>query len=275
MSIVFCPLSSGSKGNCLYLKTEKSTLLIDLGISYRQLQKRLSEIRAKVEDIDAIMITHEHMDHISGLKIFSDRRKVPILVNADTAKGIYRSLNMLLDFKIFTTNEEFVFQDVKIDPFTIQHDTLDPVGFVIKTKKHKIGICSDLGMATSLVKKKLTNCDLLYLEANHEVDYVYSSARPDLYKERVKDDAIVVVDSHLVKDLGDTHNWKLFKVPIINETKKQLGNVVFTSVVTLAITQKLTNVIDYKNMENFIKHWAPKGTADINLKALQLGRDLV
>ena len=185
MSIVFCPLSSGSKGNCLYLKTEKSTFLIDLGISYRQLQKRLSEIGAKVEDIDAIMITHEHMDHISGLKVFSDKRKVPILVNADTAKGIYRSLNMLLDFKIFTTNEEFVFQDVKIDPFTIQHDTLDPVGFVIKTKKHKIGICSDLGIATSLVKKKLSNCDLLYLEANHEVDYVYSSARPDIYKERV------------------------------------------------------------------------------------------
>jgi len=97
----------------------------------------------------------------------------------------------------------------------------------------------------------------------------------DLYRDRVKDDAIVVVDSHLVKDLGDTRNWNLFKVPIINETKKQLGNVMFTSVVTLAMTQKLTNIIDYKNMESFIKHWAPKGTADINLKALGLGMNLV
>ena len=97
----------------------------------------------------------------------------------------------------------------------------------------------------------------------------------DLYKERVKDDAIVVVDSNLVPDLGDTKNWKLYKIPIINETKKQLGNIVFTSVVTLAMTQKLTNIVDYKNMVDFIKHWAPKGTADLNLKAIELGRSLV
>jgi len=185
MPLVFCPLASGSKGNCLFLQTDKSKLLIDLGLSFRQLQKRLSEIGEDVENIDAVMITHEHMDHISGLKVFSEKTNVPILVNADTAKGIYHSLHKLLNFKIFTTNEEFAFQDVKIDPFTIQHDTLDPVGFVIKTKKHKIGICADLGIVTSLVKKKLQKCDLLYIEANHEVDHVYSSARPEIYKERV------------------------------------------------------------------------------------------
>jgi len=185
MSVIFCPLASGSKGNCLYLKTEKSTILIDLGISFRQLQKRLFDINAKIEDVDAILITHEHMDHISGLKVFFDNRKIPVLANAETAKGIYRYLNRLLDFKIFTTNEEFSYNDVTIDPFTVQHDTLDPVGFVIKTNKYKIGICTDLGIATSLVKKKLKNCDLLYLEANHETEQVHICSRPDIYKERV------------------------------------------------------------------------------------------
>jgi len=97
----------------------------------------------------------------------------------------------------------------------------------------------------------------------------------DLYKNRLKDDAIVVVDSHLVKELGDTKNWKLYKVPIINETKKQLGNIVLTSVVTLAITQKLTQVIDFKNMVDYIKHWAPKDFLDLNLKAIEVGRSLV
>ncbi len=97
----------------------------------------------------------------------------------------------------------------------------------------------------------------------------------DLYKQRLKDDAIVVVDSNLVTNLGDTKNWKLFKVPIINETKKNLGNIVMTSVVTLSITQKLTNVIDYDNMVSFIKHWAPKGTTELNLAAIELGRKLV
>jgi 2-oxoglutarate ferredoxin oxidoreductase subunit gamma len=97
----------------------------------------------------------------------------------------------------------------------------------------------------------------------------------DLYKERLKDDAIVITDSNLVKDLGDTKNWKLYRIPIINETKKQLGNIILTSVVTLSITQKLTNIIGYNNMVCYIRKWAPKGLVDLNLKAIKLGRDLI
>jgi len=97
----------------------------------------------------------------------------------------------------------------------------------------------------------------------------------DLYKERLKDDAIVITDSNLVKDLGDTKNWKLYKIPIISETKKQLGNVILTSVVTLSITQKLTNIIGYNNMVCYIRKWAPEGLLDLNLKAIKLGRTLV
>lgn len=97
----------------------------------------------------------------------------------------------------------------------------------------------------------------------------------DLYKERLKDDAIVIIDSNLVKDLGDTKNWKLYKIPIINETKKQLGNVILTSVVTLSITQKLTNIIGYNNMVCYIRKWAPEGLLDLNLKAIKLGRALI
>jgi 2-oxoglutarate ferredoxin oxidoreductase subunit gamma len=97
----------------------------------------------------------------------------------------------------------------------------------------------------------------------------------DIYKERLKDDAIVVVDSHLVRELGDTKHWKIYQIPIINETKVQTGNVVLTSVVTLAITQKMTGVIGYENMVEHIKHWAPKGAVDINLKAIEVGMNLI
>jgi 2-oxoglutarate ferredoxin oxidoreductase subunit gamma len=97
----------------------------------------------------------------------------------------------------------------------------------------------------------------------------------DLYKGRLKDDAIVVLDSNLVKDLGDTKNWTVYRVPIINETKKNLGNIVLTSVVTLAMTQKLTNIIEYDNMVEFVKNWAPKGFEDLNMKAIELGMSLV
>lgn len=97
----------------------------------------------------------------------------------------------------------------------------------------------------------------------------------DIYKNRLKDDAIVVIDSNLVKDTGDTRNWKIYSIPIINETKKRLGNIVLTSVVTLAMTQKLTNIIEYENMVNYIKKWAPDGFLDLNLKAIEVGRDLI
>ncbi len=97
----------------------------------------------------------------------------------------------------------------------------------------------------------------------------------NLYKERLKDDAIVVVDSNLVKEIGDTQNWNLYRVPIINETKKQLGNIVLTSVVTLSMTQKLTNIIQYDNMIKFIEHWAPKDFLELNMKAVELGQKLV
>ncbi len=97
----------------------------------------------------------------------------------------------------------------------------------------------------------------------------------DLYRSRLKDDAIVVVDCNLVKDLGDTRNWKLYQVPIINETKKQVGNIVLTSVVTLAMTQKLTNIINYDNMMAFIKEWAPKDFLELNLRAVEVGMSLV
>ena len=97
----------------------------------------------------------------------------------------------------------------------------------------------------------------------------------DLYKSRVKDDGIVVIDSNLVKDVGDTKNWNLYQVPIINETTKHLGNIVLTSVVTLSMTQKLTGIIEYDNMVDFVKKWAPKGLVDLNMKAIELGQSLV
>lgn len=109
------------------------------------------------------------------------------------------------------------------------------------------------------------------------IDFFFcTDQRPfDLYRSNVKDNAIVVIDSHLVKNIGDTKNWNMYSIPIIHETKKNLGNIVLTSVVTLAITQKLTNIITYENMIEHVKHWAPKHALDLNMQAISLGRDLV
>lgn len=181
----FCPLASGSKGNCLYLGTENTRILIDAGISMAQTVERLAQIGVDVKTIQAILITHEHGDHIQGLPVLAERLKIPVLANAETAKGIYAALGMRPRFKIFTTGEEFQFGDLAVQPFSVPHDTLDPVAFAFLTGSLKLGVCADLGHVTSLVRKQLQKCDFLYLEANHEPSMVHACSRPAIYKQRV------------------------------------------------------------------------------------------
>lgn len=181
----FCPLASGSKGNCIYFGTQQIKLLIDAGISGKSLQSRLAEINVDISDIDAILITHEHIDHIMGLKTLAFKRGIPIFANSETAKGIVEHFHDCPKFKIFSTGETFEFGDCEIHPFSIQHDTLDPVAFTIRTGGLKLGFCSDLGFVTTLVQNKLQDCDYLYLEANHQPSMVWASPRPMVYKQRV------------------------------------------------------------------------------------------
>ena len=183
--IGFCPLASGSKGNCLYLGTKKSKILIDAGISAKSIIKRLEEISVTIEEIDAICITHEHTDHIKGLDILSEKWGIPVFANSDTARSICALMGIRPKFKIFTTGESFEFGDIEIHPFSIQHDAIDPVGFTIKSESIKIGVCADLGFATTLVASQLKACDYLYLESNHCVSMVHASHRPMIYKQRV------------------------------------------------------------------------------------------
>lgn len=181
----FCPLASGSKGNCIYLGAGKTKVLIDGGIGVKTLQSRLHEIDVDLAEIDAILITHEHTDHIQGLKTLAFKMGIPVLANHETAKGIVEAFHDCPKFKIFSTGETFEFGDLEIHPFSIQHDTLDPVAFTIKTGSLKLGFCTDLGFATTLVQSQLQGCDYLYLESNHEPAMVHASSRPMIYKQRV------------------------------------------------------------------------------------------
>jgi phosphoribosyl 1,2-cyclic phosphodiesterase len=181
----FCPLASGSKGNCIYFGTKKTKILIDAGLSAKATQKKLEEINVDLRDIQAILISHEHTDHIQGLKGLALKMGIPVLANSETAKGIYSILKECPKFKIFTTGTTFTFEDIAIHPFSIQHDTPDPVAFTLHIDGLKIGICTDLGFATTLVRTHLKECDYLYVEANHKPSMVLASSRPPIYKLRV------------------------------------------------------------------------------------------
>ncbi len=183
--IGFCPLASGSRGNCLFLGTSQTRILIDAGISGKGIKERLAQIDVCAEQIDAILISHEHTDHIQGLKVLSGKMGKPILANHATASAIQNSLKKEFPFKIFSTGETFYFGDLEIHPFSIQHDAIDPVAFTIHFDTIKIGICTDLGFASTLVKNHLQGCDYLYLEANHDPSMVHACPRPFNYKQRV------------------------------------------------------------------------------------------
>ena len=181
----FCPLSSGSKGNAIYLGTEKTKVLFDMGISLRSLKERLACIDVDVAEIDAVFVTHEHTDHIRGIEMLVKKYNTPIISNADTAKAICQSIKVAPKCTIFSTGQSFVYKDLKVHPFSIQHDTLDPVAFSVTYKDIKIGVCADLGFVSQLVMHHLQGCHILYIEANHEEELVHACRRPMLYKQRV------------------------------------------------------------------------------------------
>jgi phosphoribosyl 1,2-cyclic phosphodiesterase len=183
--IGFCPLASGSRGNALYFGTENTKILIDAGISLKDLTQRLAALRVDVQDLNAVIITHEHIDHIRGLSALCRKWDIPVFANSETAKAIIESATYRPKFKIFSTGETFHFADVKIHPFGVQHDAIDPVAFVLETDSVKVGICADLGFASTLVIHKLQKCDYLYLEANHQPSMVFACSRPIVYKQRV------------------------------------------------------------------------------------------
>lgn len=181
----FCPLASGSKGNSIFFGSKNTKILIDAGISGKATKQKLEELQINIDQIDAILISHDHSDHIAGLKVLAMNHHIPILANGETAKGICQLLGGCPHFKIFETGERFEFGDLMIHPFSIQHDTVDPVAFTIQVDGLKIGICTDLGYPTTLVRNHLKGCDYLYLEANHEPAMVHACSRPMVYKQRV------------------------------------------------------------------------------------------
>ncbi|NGX38966.1 MAG: putative metallo-hydrolase YycJ [Chlamydiae bacterium] len=183
--VKFCPLASGSKGNSLFLGTSQTKVLIDAGLSARKVSRLLAEIDVDISEIDAIVVTHEHTDHIRGIAMLGCKMGIPVFANAETARAIYETIGDAPKFKIFSTGETFEFGDIAFNPFSIQHDAADPVGFAIEVGSVKIGICADLGFASTLVEKSLMDCDHLYLESNHQVEMVHACPRPAVYKQRV------------------------------------------------------------------------------------------
>lgn len=182
----FCTLGSGSKGNCTFFSYEGTSILIDVGLTKKRLCSLLEQIGSSLDQIDAIFISHEHHDHIAGLKNIIKERSIPIFCNLETAKSIYKSLNMEnLPFQIFVTGGSFALKNVNVTTIGVAHDALDPVAFKIQTPDLTFVSMTDVGCMTEALFEKIKEADYMILEANHEVDLVHKSHRSITYKQRV------------------------------------------------------------------------------------------
>jgi phosphoribosyl 1,2-cyclic phosphodiesterase len=186
VSVQFTILGSGSNGNCAYLETDQTRLLIDAGFSGRQIRQRLASIGRAPENLDGILITHEHSDHVQGLLGLAAKLKLPIFCNRLTREAIEAQLKLSLDCHIFTTGASFEIGDVAIDTFSVPHDAYDPVGFLLRTCAGNIGFLTDLGHATKLVLERVRAANILVLEANHDLKLLQDDPRrPWSLKQRI------------------------------------------------------------------------------------------
>jgi phosphoribosyl 1,2-cyclic phosphodiesterase len=180
-----CILASGSKGNSVYVEAGECKLLIDAGLSALELQRRLGSVGLDSEELNAILISHEHTDHIRGAGALSRKLKIPILVSHQTLKACGTAIGKA-EIVEFESGSSFIFKDLCIDPFPTTHDASDPVGFIVECGDGKFGMATDLGIATRLVKEKLKGCRAVVLESNHDEEMLVNGPYPWHLKQRIK-----------------------------------------------------------------------------------------
>ncbi len=179
MGLQICVLASGSSGNCIYVGGEGGRILIDAGVSGKITTERLTAIGVDPGTIGAVCVTHEHDDHKLSLAVLHRRTGAQLYGNAGTIEALGRSTKYAgLPWQKFTTGHPFQIDSLRIEPFRVPHDSYDPVGFIITEGVLRVGVVTDLGMPTELVRQRLKDCSVIVLEANHDEDMLRNSGRP-------------------------------------------------------------------------------------------------
>ena len=181
----FSVLGSGSKGNCTLVQAGSTRVLIDNGFSGKEVLARLHQIGVAAETLTALVITHEHADHIKGVGVLARRLRLPIYANAATYRAGEQHLGTLPQRCEFGTGESFMIDGLHIHPFALSHDSVDPVGFVVDDGEQRLGYCTDTGTITRLMYHRLRHCQALILEANHDVELLRQGPYPLPLQQRV------------------------------------------------------------------------------------------
>ncbi len=184
----FTVLGSGSAGNCALVETETTKVLLDAGLSARQLVRRLESLGLTPERLDGVLLTHEHGDHSGALEVLCRKWKVPIYATRLTAEALQYGgqLKSHCNWRLFHPGREFALGDLMIDNFPVPHDAAEPVGFVLRHAKGALALLTDLGHATKLVLERVREADTLFIETNHDGPMLQQDTkRPWSVKQRI------------------------------------------------------------------------------------------
>lgn len=184
-----CSIASGSSGNCVYVGTKNTNFLVDAGISGKRINQGLSNIDVNPEKLDGILVTHEHIDHVSGIGVMARRYHTPIFATKETIDAILQIKTMgNIPSELFYMVEpdtSFQIKDMTINPFSISHDARNPVCYTFVSEGHKAGVATDLGMYDDYIISHLQGSELLLLEANHDINMLQVGSYPYALKRRI------------------------------------------------------------------------------------------
>ena len=186
MPLTVCVLASGSSGNCTFVSTGTTHVLIDAGLSCKQIELRLAQINIDPGTVNALCLTHEHTDHTGALRVLHRKYGVPLYGNSGTIEATERMQKTgPLPWNIFESGQTFSVGEMEISPFSVPHDAYDPVGFIIRHQASCLGVVTDMGTPTSLIRERLRDCQGIVVEANHDEEMLKDSRRPWSLKQRI------------------------------------------------------------------------------------------
>lgn len=181
----FCVLASGSSGNCIYIESKGTRVLVDAGISRKSVQERLAQIGVGLDAIAGLCITHDHSDHTAGIPVLTGRHRLPLYATYGTSTTVESNAKKHFEWNLFEAGCAFGIGALTFEAFTVPHDAGDPVGFVVSDGERRLGIATDMGEVPDMVAHHLKGCHALILEFNHDRDLLLNSSRPWMVKQRI------------------------------------------------------------------------------------------
>jgi len=181
--VQFASLGSGSRGNCTVVETDGTTILIDCGFSMRETEKRLQRIGRDIKEISAILVTHEHGDHVKGVASLSKKYHIPVWSSRGTAK--VAKLAGLTHWNCIDIHQKFEVNSFQIQPVPVPHDAKEPCQFIFTDGDWRLGILTDTGSITPYIEQQYSACDAFILEANHDENMLANGPYPPSLKHRV------------------------------------------------------------------------------------------